>query len=195
MSLIFKPNMPLSKVSSINMAVDVGLARAIESLGLKVGIKWPNDILIGDRKVCGILTEISAEIDRLDYAVVGIGVNANVDLELFLPEWNATSLSAELGHDISRSDLVRRVLEGIEIAYCSMDSEEIYTEWCKRSATLGKQVRIIQRSGSLYGKAVSLSSDGALCIVLSDGRTQKILAGDCVHLRAGTEEDREGGDT
>jgi BirA family transcriptional regulator, biotin operon repressor / biotin---[acetyl-CoA-carboxylase] ligase len=195
MSLIFKPDIPLSQVSGINMAVDVGLARAIESLGLKVGIKWPNDILIGEKKVCGILTEISAEIDRLNYAVVGIGLNANVDLELFLPEWNATSLSAELGQKVSRSDLIGTMLEEIEKAYCSVESDEIYNEWCRRSATLGRQVKIIQRSGDLYGEAISLFRDGALCIMLPNGVRQKILAGDCVHLRACGAQARKDGAT
>ncbi len=195
MSLIFKPDIPLTQVSGINMAVDVGLARAIESLGLKVGIKWPNDILIGDKKICGILTEISAEIDRLNYAVVGIGVNANVDLALFLPEWNATSLCAELSQKVSRPDLVRKMLEEIERAYCSIGSDEVYRQWCSRSTTLGRQVKVSQRSGDLYGEAVSLSRDGALCVALPNGKRQKILAGDCVHLRACEAEGRRGGDT
>ncbi len=84
MSLILKPEMPLASVYQINMAVSVAVSKAIFSLlGLKAGIKWPNDLLIRERKICGILMEISAEVGRLDYAVVGLGINANVGLSRF----------------------------------------------------------------------------------------------------------------
>ncbi len=84
MSLILKPEMPLASVYQINMAVSVAVSRAIFTLlGLKAGIKWPNDLLIRERKICGILMEISAEVGRLDYAVVGLGINANVGLSRF----------------------------------------------------------------------------------------------------------------
>ena len=88
MSLILKPEMPLASVYQINMAVSVAVSRAIfYLLGLEAGIKWPNDLLIRERKICGILMEVSAEVGRLDYAVVGLGINANVGLSNFPEEW------------------------------------------------------------------------------------------------------------
>ncbi len=183
MSLILKPKIALADAYKINMAVSVALSRAIASLyGLKTSIKWPNDLLINDHKFCGILMEISAEIDRLDYAIVGIGLNANVDVDDFPDQWNATSISREQGLEISRTELIQRALEEIEDAYLKMDSQEIYHEWCDRSATLGKHVRISSISGDFEGEAVSLSEDGAL-VVKASGDLLRVVAGDCIHLR------------
>jgi len=183
MSLILKPKIALANAYKVNMAISVALSKAIAGLyGMKVSIKWPNDLLINDRKVCGILMEISAEIDRLEYAVIGIGINANVDAEAFPDEWNATSISRELGSKISRIELIQRVLQEIEDAYCKIDSKEIYNEWCDRSATLGRHVRINSAAGDFDGKAISLSEDGAL-MVKSSGSLLRVVAGDCIHLR------------
>lgn len=183
MSLILKPGIPLSQVYRINMAVSVAVVRAIEGLyGLEARIKWPNDLLINGRKLCGILMEISAEMDRLDYVLVGIGINANVDVSCFPKEWNATSLSKETGHDVSRMELIRRIIQEIEDAYDKMDSSEIFREWCNASATIGRHVRIASQSGDIEGAAVALSEDGALCLETKNG-TLRILAGDCIHLR------------
>ncbi len=183
MSLILKPKIALAHAYKVNMAVSVALSKAIAGLyGLKTSIKWPNDLLINDRKVCGILMEISAEIDMLEHAIVGIGINANVDVKAFPNEWNATSISMELGSEISRADLIQRVLAEIEDAYYKIDSQEIYHEWCDRSATLGRRVRINSAAGDFDGEAVSLSEDGALLIKAS-GNLLRVVAGDCIHLR------------
>lgn len=184
MSIILKPKIPMAQAYRINMAVSVALARAISGLyGLEAKIKWPNDILIGERKLCGILMEISAEVDQLDYAVVGIGINTNLDVSVFPEKWRATSISKELGSNVSRTDLIQRILQEIEETYIKMGSEEIYEEWCRRSATLGKYVRITSSLGDMEGEAVALSKDGALCLKTEEGM-RHVLAGDCIHLRA-----------
>jgi BirA family transcriptional regulator, biotin operon repressor / biotin---[acetyl-CoA-carboxylase] ligase len=186
MSLVLKPGIPLSlsRVYRINMAVSVALVRAISGLfGLPAEIKWPNDILINGRKICGILMEISAEVDRLEYALVGIGLNANVDVSCFPLDWNATSLLKELGQNISRVELIQRILLEIEATYSKMNSDEVFQEWCGASATIGKLVRIASPSGDREGTALALSEDGALCLKTENG-TLRILAGDCIHLRA-----------
>ncbi len=196
MSLVLKPKISLDQAYRINMAVSVALARAFSALFcLEADIKWPNDILINDRKLCGILMEISAEMDRLDYAIVGVGINVNMDVSDFPEEWNATSLSNELGRNVSRTELIQRILKEIEDAYESLGSKEIYEEWRDRSATLGRHVRITSASacalpsasssapGDLEGRVVALSEDGALCLETDRG-IKRILAGDCIHLRA-----------
>ncbi|MFZ1315863.1 biotin--[acetyl-CoA-carboxylase] ligase [Methanothrix sp.] len=183
MSLILEPDIPLALAYQINMAVCLAACRAISSLlGLKAGIKWPNDILIGGRKVGGILMEIQANGERLEYAVVGVGINANIDPSLFPGEWMATSLSQEMGSSICRTALIQRILLEMERAYESMGSEEIYDEWRQRSVTLGRMVRISARSGEVVGEVVDLARDGALMLRIN-GDLMRVLEGDCIHLR------------
>ncbi|OPX76152.1 MAG: putative biotin ligase [Methanosaeta sp. PtaB.Bin018] len=184
MSLVLKPKISLDRAYRINMAVSVAVSRSMCALyGLDVGIKWPNDLLIGGRKVCGILMEISAEVDRVDWAVVGLGINANIDVMGFSVDWRATSLRQELCQDVSRIDLIQRLLLEIEGTYHRMHSRDLYEEWRRRSVTLGKQVRITSASGDLSGEAIDLAEDGALLIRAED-KIKRVLAGDCIHLRA-----------
>lgn len=183
MSLILKPEIPLDRIYQINMAVSVAISRAIFSLlGLEAGIKWPNDLLIRGRKICGILMEVSAEVGRLDYAVVGLGINANVRLSNFPAEWMSTSLARESGHEVNRRDLIQRILMDIEEAYDVMGSNEIYKEWRHKSITLGRRVRITSSSGALLGVVEDLNEDGTL-LLRTDSGLQRVLAGDCIHLR------------
>ena len=187
MSLILKPDIPLSRVYRINMAASVSICRTISRLGLEAGIKWPNDILIQEKKVCGILTELGAQMDRLDYVVVGVGLNANNDTAAFPSQWRSTSLAAELGRSIDRCALIAAILNEMEKAIDSMESQEIYEEWRSLSLSLGERVRISSAEGDLLGQVVDLDGDGAL--ILQQGREKRrILAGDCIHLRP------EGGD-
>jgi len=183
MSLVLKPKIALAKVYWINIAISVAISRALlELYGLEASIKWPNDLLINEKKVCGILTEISAEMDKLEYAVVGLGVNANVEVSIFPDQWNATSLSFELGYEVSRNELVQQLINEIDFVYTRMDTKELYREWCRKSSTLGKYVRVYTSLGNLEGKAIALSEDGALCLRNREG-DMRILAGDCIHLR------------
>ena len=165
------------------MAVCVAACRAISRLlDIDVGIKWPNDLMIKERKVGGILMEISSDGLHLDYAIVGLGINANIDPSAFAEDWVATSLSHELGSEISRSALIQRTLLEIEWAYEVMGSEEIYDEWRRRSATIGRMVRIVLNRGELVGEVVDLADDGAI-LLRTSGKLVRVLAGDCIHLR------------
>ncbi len=182
MSLVLKPDIPLSRVYRINMAASVSICRAISRLGLEAGIKWPNDILIQEKKVSGILTELGAQMDRLDYVVVGVGLNANNDTAAFPSQWRSTSMAAELGRGIDRCALIAAILNKMEKAIDNMESQEIYEEWRSLSLSLGKRVRISSAEGDLTGQVVDLDGDGAL--ILQQGREKRrILAGDCIHLR------------
>jgi len=194
-SVILKPKIPPSLAFRVNVAAAVAVARALEALyGLGVGIKWPNDLMVGERKVCGILTEIGAEMDSLYYAVVGIGINANLDPDSFPEDWKATSISGLLGRDVLRLELVRRVLEEVERACGEMAAsfDRVIGEWSDRSATLGRRVRITTRSGEFEGRAEALEADGALLVRRDDGRGERVIAGDCVHLRPAIEKVEEG---
>lgn len=184
MTLILKPEIPLAEAHRINIAVSLALAKVIRRLyGLDVGIKWPNDLLIEDRKICGILMEVNAEVDRLNYALVGIGINANADVSGFPPEWRATSISKELGRRVPRQELIQTILQEIEETCDRMNSREVYDDWRSLSITLGRRVRVVTATGSTDGEAVDLAEDGALLLKTENG-IKRVLAGDCIHLRA-----------
>ncbi|RQW78221.1 MAG: biotin--[acetyl-CoA-carboxylase] ligase [Methanothrix sp.] len=186
MSLILRPQISLDRAYRINMAISVAICKALADLyGLAAGVKWPNDLLIEEKKICGILMEVSAEVDRLEYVVVGIGINANVDVSGYPAEWRSTSLHQELGREVSRVGLIQKILLEIENSYQHMDSKEIWEEWRNRSVTLGRQVRISSVSGDIVGEAADLAEDGALIIQSRDQvGLHRVLAGDCIHLRA-----------
>lgn len=118
----------------------------------------------------------------LDYAIVGLGINANIDPSSFPDEWMATSLSREMGSGVSRTALIQRTLLEMEWAYENIGSEAIYNEWRRRSSTIGRTVCIRARSGELVGEVVDLARDGAL-LLRRDDEVVRVLAGDCIHLR------------
>ncbi|HEY9245502.1 MAG TPA: biotin--[acetyl-CoA-carboxylase] ligase, partial [Candidatus Methanoperedens sp.] len=151
-------------------------------------IKWPNDLLIHGRKVCGILTEIEAEIDLIDYCVVGIGIDANVDTESF-PEdirESSTSLKKELGRDINRNEFVKKLLMEFDAQYLKFQKEgfpSILEEWRNMSATIGEWVKITTQTRTVYGEAIGVDGEGALILETGEGKLEKIVAGNCEHLR------------
>lgn len=186
MSVILKPQIPPAQAFRVNIAAAVAVARALEGLyGLEVKIKWPNDLMVGGRKVSGILTEIGADMDRLEYAVVGIGINANLDPAALPEGWRATSISTELGRKVLRAELVQRVLEEVEGACEEMEASTdlLLEEWSIRSATLGRRVRIVTRVCEFEGLAEALQADGSLAVRRDGGLLERVIAGDCVHLR------------
>jgi BirA family biotin operon repressor/biotin-[acetyl-CoA-carboxylase] ligase len=189
MSLILKPSIPPLWAYRLNMAGAVGVSRAIKKLyDIDARIKWPNDLVVEDKKLCGLLTEISAEMDRLNHVVVGIGINANNSLDGFPQEWNATSISQELGRPVNRGELIRSILEETDMCYrrIEQDFETLHQAWVDLSATLEKRVRIVSSGGEISGTASALDKDGALVVRLDGGDEVKVLAGDCIHLRSST---------
>jgi BirA family biotin operon repressor/biotin-[acetyl-CoA-carboxylase] ligase len=183
LSIILYPQ--LAYLPSLIMVASLGVAHCIEKVaGLKAEIKWPNDVLIKGKKVCGILIESEVKGDRADYAIIGIGVNVNLkpaDFAQVLPL--ATSLSHELRKDISRLDLVRCLLAEIESLYLALPSgEAVYQEWRDKLVTLGKKVRLSSEETTLEGIAESVASDGSLRLRQADGSLTKVVAGDVTLL-------------
>jgi BirA family biotin operon repressor/biotin-[acetyl-CoA-carboxylase] ligase len=166
---------------SLIMVASLAVSHSIEAVtGLKTQLKWPNDVLINGRKVTGILIENSVRGDIVDYAVIGIGVNVNLgpsDFTEILP--TATSLSGELGRDVSRLDLVRCLLSEIEKLYLALPTGgSVYQEWRDSLVTLGRKVHIKSGDTSHEGIAESVSSDGSLLLRYPDGSLIKIVDGD-----------------
>lgn len=188
LSIILKPKIEPLHAPRITLLAGVSVARAIRSLGLTAKIKWPNDILINGKKVCGILTEIGAEADLIDYIVIGIGIDANVDIDSFPDEIrdNSTSLKKEMGKKINRVDFVRKLIEEFDSEYLKFQKEgfqPILEEWRNMSATIGEWVKISTQTRTIYGEAVGVDNEGALILESSEGHLEKVVAGNCEHLR------------
>jgi BirA family biotin operon repressor/biotin-[acetyl-CoA-carboxylase] ligase len=190
LSVVLKPRMQPLHAPRITLLAGVAVAKTIRNIGLPAKIKWPNDVLINEKKVCGILTEIGAEMDSIQYVVVGVGIDANVDTETFPEEFrdSSTSLKNELGHDINRVEFVQRLLSELESLYMKFQKEgfsSILEEWRNMSATIGEWVKITTQSRIICGEAVGVDSDGALILETGEGRLEKIVAGNCEHLKKG----------
>ncbi len=188
LSIILKPRIQPLYASRITLLAGVAVAKTIRSIGLQARIKWPNDVLINGKKVCGILTEIGAEMDMVDYCVVGIGIDANVDTESFPEEFreSSTSLKKELGHEINRVEFVQRLLEEFEALYLKFQNEgfpSILEEWRNMSATIGEWVKITTQTKTIYGEAIGVDNEGALILETGEGQLEKIVAGNCEHMR------------
>lgn len=188
MSIILRPDTLPINAPQLTFTAGVAAAKTIkEGYGLDVGIKWPNDILIEDKKVCGILTEISTEKDSIDYIIAGIGIDANVDLDLLPPELreHTTSLKSELEMEISRMILVRKFLENFESMYNEFNQgnfQKILQKWRKYSKTIGSNVEIMKGTEIVKGEAVGVNREGALILELKNGSLRKIISGECRHV-------------
>jgi BirA family biotin operon repressor/biotin-[acetyl-CoA-carboxylase] ligase len=151
---------------------------------VKCQLKWPNDVLINGKKVCGILLESKASVDSVDYALVGIGVNVNMKMADH-PELAAiaTSLALETGGEVSRTELLRNLFIEMEKLYVRLRAgESILTEWRDQLVTLGKKIHVRSGDEVFEGTAESVADDGSLLLRCVDGRLLKFNAGD-VSLR------------
>ncbi len=182
MSLVLKPSIDPAHASSITLLAAVSVAKALRGAGLEATIKWPNDVLVNGKKICGILTEMNAETDAVNFIILGIGVNVNNDI----PLETATTMKSELGHDVGRARFVQSLLETLEGDYRTFQEEgftPILWSWRRYSDTLGRIVEVTSQDGVVRGLAQDVDEDGSLLIRMKDGSVRKIVSGDCQHLR------------
>ena len=179
LSILISPEIEPRSMSLVTLAAAVSIANAIEEMGLQPVIKWPNDVLLDGNKVAGILTEMEAEVDRINWVIVGMGINANQSLA-DLPE-QATSLQAVLGKAVDRRQIVHTILQ--TFSELIDHPGEIREEWLNRASTIGSRVEVQTTTGRILGKAVDLAEMGGLIIKTEDG-TQTVYSGDCVHLES-----------
>ena len=208
-SILFRPDLPPTQAQRLTMLCALATADAVEeAAGLQVWLKWPNDLVVkaksqspkpkpqGWRKLAGVLTEtgVGASIVnsesripnpgpadwRLEYVIVGIGVNVNVapqDMADLAPD--ATSILAETGQEVDRITLLATLLAGAEMRYARLQSgESPHTEWAARLATLGQRVQAATSGGKVTGVAEAVDEDGALLLRTSDGALHRLMAGD-----------------
>ena len=183
-SVLLRPPMPPGSVTQLTIAAATAVARALHAeTGLAPQIKWPNDILLRGKKVTGILTELSAELDRVRYVVIGIGVDVNgPEFPAELREV-ATSLAAEAEKDFLRAEIAAAILRELDADYARLRAggfAALAEEWERQCVTLGQQVRIHIGDRAVAGRAESLDADGALLLRTEHGRLERIVGGDVV---------------
>jgi BirA family transcriptional regulator, biotin operon repressor / biotin---[acetyl-CoA-carboxylase] ligase len=190
MSCILKPEITPNEIPKITLLAAVAVAKCIRQVtGMSAMIKWPNDILVNNKKVCGILTEMKAEQDRVDFIVIGIGVNVNTPLRL-LPK-GASSLKEECrsrrkAEDLSRIELAKKLLENIESEYLSLKKRGfsvIIEEWKRYSAMLGARVKVTLPGRTFEGQVYNIDDNGCLVLRAESGMLKKVSSGDILMVR------------
>jgi len=183
-SIILRPNFLPKDAPKCTLMAAVAVAEAMNRFNLKPEIKWPNDILFDGRKIVGILTEITGELGKISYLVIGVGINVNISREEFPEDLRdiAASLSEINGENISRVQFFRAVLEEFDKLYLQVSEngfDDVLNRWKKYNVTLGKNIRVISvgDSENFTGKAVCLNEDGALVVETADG-LRSVYAGD-----------------
>lgn len=187
MSVILEPNAPTSMITLLPLAAALSVCHAIrQCTGLDAKLKWPNDVMISGKKVAGILLDISAEAERVNYSVIGIGVNANIDSSSISATFaqgapSITSIRDQLGQDVSKLELARAVLENLERQLANLENKGanvILKEWEANADMLGRQVKVLQNGRMVcQGIARGVADDGSL--IIQDGSKEvKIASGD-----------------
>ncbi len=182
-TLVLRPDVDPSKAAVITQIAASAVWQGIHAVtGIEAAIKWPNDILIGSRKICGILTEMNAELGSIERLIVGIGINVNTQR---MPEDlkdTATSLMIETGKPWSRKALLVAVLKAFEADYAKFIStgelEDVILRCRQYSSLIGKQIRILHGSREEFAEAVDLSSSGELIIRKDSGELAPLISGE-----------------
>jgi len=182
LSCLLRPELAPPAVPPITLAAGVGVCEAVNSLGVSASLKWPNDVLVGGRKLAGILTEMSTQGTGVEHAIVGIGVNLNTTE--FPPELTdiATSLRIQLGgQPVDRpvfTDALLRALEGWFDRFLTGGVPAIASAWTERAEVGARAVRATAEGAVIEGRAVGLDADGALLVEEASGRVHRVVAGD-----------------
>lgn len=179
MSLVLRPDLKTEHTPRITQAAAVGVAKALHTIGVEARIKWPNDLLVARRKICGILAAGGP-----GFVVLGTGLNANLDpKDLGVPAEKAATIRSVLGHNVELTQLIGSLLSHLNHEFQRLkDFEAILTDWRRLDCILGERVRVWSSDGVLEGVASDLSPEGTLLLETDDGPAE-LYEGDVEHLR------------
>lgn len=187
LSIILNPNVNHTKIPLITLATGVAVENTLKRIGVKnAEIKWPNDILIHGKKVCGILTEAITSFNTIESVIIGVGIDANISIENFPEELreNMTTLNDEIGEKVDENLLIKLFLEEFEKIseqFINEEYETILKEWRKNSYTIGKIVEVHEPFSKPYdGYVLGISRDGSLVVEKIDGTLEKVISGECI---------------
>lgn len=184
MSVVLKPDIIPEKVSRITLIGAAAVCKALQEMGVEPQIKWPNDLLLSKKKLCGILTEMSAELNHVNYIVMGIGINVNIELEEYPEELRevATSLKIATGEEFNRQELMARILNNLEKLYTEFVEKDDMSESirvCKENSLLiGEKVFLIERGGKREVKVIDIDEAGELIVINENGEMETIISGE-----------------
>jgi BirA family transcriptional regulator, biotin operon repressor / biotin---[acetyl-CoA-carboxylase] ligase len=197
MSLVLRPDIPTRVAARTTQTAAVGVAKVLRGFGVEARIKWPNDLLVDGRKICGILAESSVEsvpvaaknvgpgAERpVDFVVLGVGLNANLDPEdLGIPGGEAATLRSELGHDVGLMDVLDSLLSNLDAELARIeDFGHVLDDWRALNCTLGTRVRVRRFGEVLEGVALDLGLEGELLLKTGDGLVE-LFEGEIEQLR------------
>lgn len=189
LSVVLRPDVAPERAPQLSIVAGVATAEALRTYDSGAGLKWPNDVLIGGRKICGILAEMRMVSGRLDFVILGIGINVNLLPEEFPPEIAgiATSLRAETGRFVSRLEVIERLLHGLEAVYRTYLRDGFSTpreRWLAMSDMTGGRIRIVSGDEAYEGRMIGIDDAGALLLEEETGTVRAVWAGD-VSVRKG----------
>ncbi len=189
-TLIFRPPWSVALAPRLTQIVAVGLAEAIDIMtGLTVSVKWPNDLIINRKKAAGILTEMQGQADRVDYVVVGAGINVNGRIPKDT-RYPATSLAAETGRSVDRLDLIKLMLQKIEHQYLAVRQEgmaAIIEAWRQRALSIGAMAKIEQGHRQVEGMVMGIDEQGCLLLRTAQGLIETISSGEMTGTGRGSQ--------
>jgi BirA family biotin operon repressor/biotin-[acetyl-CoA-carboxylase] ligase len=184
-SAVLRPRLSIAEAYRLVFVAGLAAAQVLhEQYGLPVETKWPNDVLVSGKKVCGMLVETNSTERELNFAVLGVGVNANFEVKNALPNGlkeTATSLKNELGHKVDLSELLRAMLQCIENIYGSLLNghwSQILNEWKEFAVFLDHKVKVVCGNERFSGIASDVDLDGRLIVRLDDGTVKHVICGD-----------------
>ncbi len=188
LSILLRPNLPPANAPQITLMAAVALAETVEFfLGRPAAIKWPNDLLIDGKKLAGILTEAACDSERVEYVILGIGLNLNYNAHEMSAELRAraTSLAHLTGQPMNREGVLRRLIQDLDRCYGELETcgfEALRPRWEARFIWRGRRVRVELGDQVLIGRAQGIEPGGALILEEDDGQRCRIVAGDVIPL-------------
>jgi BirA family biotin operon repressor/biotin-[acetyl-CoA-carboxylase] ligase len=179
-TMVLRPDLPPLLSFRVSFLASLTLAKTINDMfGVDARVKWPNDLLVDERKICGMLSELEAEAEQVAFINVGLGVNVNNDPSDIEPA--ATSLKAILNRKVSKKAILAQFLNAFEQRMQNGGFDRVIEEWKACTVTLNREVRVVTTREVFNGKAVDVDDSGALVLKCADGSIQKIFYGDCFH--------------
>ncbi len=182
-TILLKPDFSPDKASGLTLAMALSVAEAVKACcGQEAGIKWPNDVVLNGKKICGILTEMTLETDYIQHVVIGVGINVNLDVMPEEIDRTATSILLESGKETARAELLQKVLERFEINYETyerdLDLSHMMEAYNGYLVNRDRQVRVLDPKGEFEGVARGINASGELLVEMPDGKTVEVYAGE-----------------